>query len=114
MKFLRRPEVCKRTGLSYPTIWRQERAGAFPARRSLGPNSVGWLEHEIDMWIESRVRRPVKAEKPREESPPLGALALTEDEATQFEEWTTEAGKPTKLMEQAAELHKNWQSKLKP
>ena len=57
MKFLRRSEVCDRTGLSYPTIWRYEQAGNFPARRSLGPNSVGWLEDEVDKWIESRAKR---------------------------------------------------------
>jgi prophage regulatory protein len=57
MKFLRRSEVVERTGLSYPTIWRYERAGKFPSRRELGPNSVAWLEHEIDKWIESRTKR---------------------------------------------------------
>jgi prophage regulatory protein len=59
MKFLRRSEVCARTGLSYPTIWRYERAGKFPSRRELGPNSVAWLEHEINKWIESRTKRSV-------------------------------------------------------
>jgi prophage regulatory protein len=63
MKFLRRNEVCERTGLSYPTIWRRERAGAFPARRSLGPNSVGWLEHEVDKWIKSRTKRSAVAQQ---------------------------------------------------
>jgi prophage regulatory protein len=62
MKFIRRSEVCERTGLSYPTIWRRERAGTFPARRSLGPNSVGWLEHEVDKWIESRTKRSAVAQ----------------------------------------------------
>jgi prophage regulatory protein len=61
MKFLRRSEVCEKTGLSYPTLWRYERAGNFPARRSLGPNSVGWLEHEINKWIESRAKRSAEA-----------------------------------------------------
>jgi predicted DNA-binding transcriptional regulator AlpA len=49
MKFLRRSEVCDRTGLSYVTLWRKERAGDFPARRELGPNSVGWIERERKM-----------------------------------------------------------------
>jgi prophage regulatory protein len=57
MKFLRRSEVCERTGLSYPTVWRLERVGKFPARRELGPNSVGWLEDEINSWIKSRTKR---------------------------------------------------------
>jgi prophage regulatory protein len=56
-KFLRQSEVTGRTRLSRTTIWRRERAGTFPARRSLGPNSVGWLEDEINHWIETRSKR---------------------------------------------------------
>ena len=29
---LRKREVCRRTGLSYVTIWKRERAGRFPQR----------------------------------------------------------------------------------
>jgi prophage regulatory protein len=54
MQMLRRREVVRRTGLSYPTIYRYERAGNFPARRRLGPNVVAWLDSEIDNWIKSR------------------------------------------------------------
>ena len=55
-KFIRRAEVLKRTGLSVATIWRKERAGDFPARRQLGPNSVAWLESEVLAWMDSRVQ----------------------------------------------------------
>lgn len=54
MKFLRRHAVEELTGLSYVTLWRYERAGDFPARRRLGPNSVAWVEHEVESWIKSR------------------------------------------------------------
>jgi prophage regulatory protein len=54
MQLLRRREVVARTGLSYPTIYRYELRGEFPARRRIGPNSVGWLAHEVDEWIKSR------------------------------------------------------------
>jgi prophage regulatory protein len=54
MQLLRRSQVVARTGLSYPTIYRYELRGEFPARRRIGPNSVGWLAHEVDAWIESR------------------------------------------------------------
>lgn len=54
---LRYPEVERRIGLSRVTIWRKVRAGTFPAPRELGPNSVGWLESEIEAWRESRPRR---------------------------------------------------------
>jgi prophage regulatory protein len=56
MNILRRPEVMARTGLSSPTIWRLERAGHFPARVQLAPNSVGWFESDIDAWLTSRQR----------------------------------------------------------
>jgi prophage regulatory protein len=56
MNILRRPEVMARTGLSGPTIWRLERAGQFPARVQLAPNSVGWFEADVDAWLASRCR----------------------------------------------------------
>jgi prophage regulatory protein len=61
MKILREREVVSRTGLNRVTIWRRERAGDFPARREIGPNSVGWIEDEIDKWIASRIKRSATA-----------------------------------------------------
>jgi prophage regulatory protein len=34
---------------------RLERAGQFPRRVKLGPNSVGWVETEIEGWVESKI-----------------------------------------------------------
>ena len=51
---LRFPDVIECTGLSRTTIWRRIKAGTFPAPISLGENSVGWPEHTITEWIESR------------------------------------------------------------
>jgi prophage regulatory protein len=48
MKILRRPEVEAKTSLSGPTIWRYVQAGTFPQQIQLGPNSVGWIEEEIE------------------------------------------------------------------
>jgi prophage regulatory protein len=62
MKILRRPEVEAQTGLSYPTIYRHIQAGTFPPQVQLGPNSVGWIEEEIDAWIASRRRGPIPIE----------------------------------------------------
>jgi prophage regulatory protein len=56
MRYLRRDEVCLRTGLSISTVERLERTGDFPARRQLSPRSVGWLEIEIQDWIDARPR----------------------------------------------------------
>ncbi len=55
MRFLRIDEVIGKVGLSRPTIWRLERAGEFPRRRQLGQNSVGWVEEEVEEWMQSRV-----------------------------------------------------------
>ena len=57
MKILRTPEVTNITGLSRTTLWRLERRGDFPRRIRLSPNSTGWLESEIEGWIESRPRK---------------------------------------------------------
>lgn len=46
-----------KTGKSRQQIWRDIRAGNFPAPIELGPNSVGWYEDEIDEWLASRPRR---------------------------------------------------------
>jgi len=62
MRFLRATEVAEKVGLSQTTIWRLERDGDFPRRRQLGPNSVGWLESEIEEWMASReVAQPATA-----------------------------------------------------
>ncbi len=53
-RIIRAKEVAKITGLSRTTIWRMEKAGTFPARVSLGGNSVGWKHSEIQEWLRSR------------------------------------------------------------
>ena len=45
---LRWPEVHRRRGKSRTQIWRDIRAGKFPAPVQLGPNSIGWYEDEVD------------------------------------------------------------------
>ena len=60
-RMLRLPKVVERTGLSTTTLWRRERAGEFPKRRRLGPNSVGWMESEVNEWLRSL---PLAAEEP--------------------------------------------------
>ena len=56
MPILRTADVTRLTGLSRTTLWRLERAGAFPTRVRLGANSVGWVEEEIRQWLELRPR----------------------------------------------------------
>ena len=37
----------KRAGKGRVQLWRDVRAGLFPAPRQLGPNSIGWTEEEF-------------------------------------------------------------------
>lgn len=61
-KLIRRREVCERTGLSYTTVWRMEKAGRFPQRVKLDPDNpnwwspVAWHSAEVDAWIRGRIR----------------------------------------------------------
>ncbi len=55
-RIIRKPVVLDTVGLSYPTVWRLEKAGKFPKRVQLGGNSVGWMESEIMEWVENRPR----------------------------------------------------------
>ena len=55
-RLLTRGEVCDRTGLSYSTIWRLERAGEFPARRRLSKGRVAWFAEEVERWVQERER----------------------------------------------------------
>ena len=57
MKILREPEVLKRVPYSSMQIRRLEAAGVFPRRVKLSPSgtAVGWIESEIDTYIEERV-----------------------------------------------------------
>lgn len=54
MKVLRWREVEERIGVSRSTLWRWVRDGRFPPGVRLGPNAVGWVETEVDAWLESR------------------------------------------------------------
>lgn len=55
MQILRKPAVIARVGYSGMHIDRLEKAGRFPKRVRLGENAVGWLENEIDAWLQERV-----------------------------------------------------------
>lgn len=58
---LRRKEVEARTGLSRTTIYDKLNSKSprydptFPRQISLGAESVGWIESEVNTWIESRI-----------------------------------------------------------
>ena len=53
--FLRLPEVIARTGLSRSTIYEKIKSKKFPLPISLGDRAVGFIDREIDDWIEARI-----------------------------------------------------------
>ena len=53
-RFLRLPEVLRRTGLSRSTLYRKLKQGQFPSSRQLGKRAVGWRESDVIAWIDGR------------------------------------------------------------
>lgn len=53
-RIIRLPTVQDKTGLKHSEIYARIALGTFPRQVPLGPKAVGWLEHEIDAWIEER------------------------------------------------------------
>ena len=54
-RILRRPAVVAAVGLSCSTIYEKMSAGKFPRPVPLGDKAVGWLESDIQKWIEERI-----------------------------------------------------------
>ena len=53
-KIIREPELLKLVGLSRTSVWRREKAGAFPRRLKLGSGAraIGWLRSDVEAWME--------------------------------------------------------------
>jgi len=58
---LRLPAVKTRTGLSRSTIYLRISEDIFPRPISLGGRAVGWIESEIDEWLEQQIEASRKA-----------------------------------------------------
>jgi prophage regulatory protein len=56
-RFLRLSDVKERTGLSRSTIYLNISKNIFPRPISLGARCVGWLESEIDAWMQARIEQ---------------------------------------------------------
>ena len=52
---VRRPQVQARTGLPKSSIYALMAKGAFPKPIKIGARAVGWLDSDIDAWIEAQV-----------------------------------------------------------
>ena len=53
---LRRKQVENRTGLSRSTIYLRIKKGSFPRPIKLSERAVGWIEQEIDDWVNEKVQ----------------------------------------------------------
>ena len=58
---LRLPAVKTSTGLSRSTIYLRVSQGTFPKPVSLGGRAVGWLETEIQEWLQRQIEESRKA-----------------------------------------------------
>ena len=59
---LRLPAVKDRTGLSRSTIYLRISQGKFPKPVSLGGRAVGWVEVEIEDWLNQQITTSRQAE----------------------------------------------------
>jgi prophage regulatory protein len=51
-RILRMPLLQQKVGLCKASIYNRIKDGTFPKSISLGGKSVGWLESDIDQWID--------------------------------------------------------------
>jgi prophage regulatory protein len=58
---LRLPAVKTSTGLSRSTIYLRVAQGMFPKPVSLGGRAVGWLEAEVQDWLQRRIEASRRA-----------------------------------------------------
>lgn len=54
-RIIRLPEVKKLTGISRSNIYGLIKRNKFPKQVNLGARSVGWVESEVQEWIEHRI-----------------------------------------------------------
>lgn len=55
IRILRKREVVARTGLCQSTIDNRIGAGDFPTAINLGGRAVGWIESEVQGWIQKKI-----------------------------------------------------------
>jgi predicted DNA-binding transcriptional regulator AlpA len=60
-RFVSKKELLARVGVTYPTIWKWMRQGAFPRARKISETKCGWLESEVNEWM---LARPPRSYKP--------------------------------------------------
>lgn len=56
--------ICAEVPKSRIQLWRDIKAGRFPAPIETGPNSIAWFRSEIEAWKMSRPRRTYRDSTP--------------------------------------------------
>jgi len=56
INFLRMKDVQKRTGLPRSSIYAEIKKNNFPSPVNLGIRRIGWIESEIDEWVQKIVK----------------------------------------------------------
>lgn len=54
-KIIKLPKVIEKTALSKTSIYTFISEGTFPKQISLGERCVGWVESDVENWINDRV-----------------------------------------------------------
>ena len=55
IQILRMPQVIARVGMKRSNIYLMLEDGSFPKPLKLGKRALGWVESEIDAWLEGLV-----------------------------------------------------------
>jgi len=53
---LRLSDVIARTGLARSSLYLAINRGTFPKQILIGSRAVGWVEEEVESWIQDRIR----------------------------------------------------------
>ena len=56
-KILKLADVIETTGKCRSSVYQHISEGTFPKQINLGPRAVGWLESEIQSWLDSRIQK---------------------------------------------------------
>ena len=54
MRIIRTEDLTRRLGLSRATIFRNVKAGRFPAQIKISQRAIGWRFDEVEAWIAAR------------------------------------------------------------
>jgi excisionase family DNA binding protein len=54
VRVLRPKEAAEKLGISIATLYRWEAEGKLPGRRQIGEGVSGWIDDELEKWINDR------------------------------------------------------------